>query len=114
MISSISQYLGSKKNAWVSVPVIAVLGIIIGIIFQNDPLLVNAGVFGCILSSFVLGALAYVNPKKDIVSLLAPLYALVIFNPWSEFSTGLFMEILYSLTILVVVLRFRQRFYSDN
>ncbi|MBN1433045.1 MAG: hypothetical protein JW931_09780 [Methanomicrobiaceae archaeon] len=113
MISSISQCLRSKKNAWVLVPVIAFLGIIIGIIFQNDPLLVNSGVFGCILSSFVLGALAYVNPKKDIVALLAPLYSLIIFNPWGEFSTGIFMQVLYSLTILVVVLRFRQRFYSD-
>lgn len=113
MNSSLLKNPEIKKNAWILVPVISFLGIIIGVLFQGNPVIMYSGVIGCVLASFLLGAMAYVNPKKDIVSLLAPLYALVIFNPWSEFSTGFLMQLLYSLTILVVVLRFKKRFYSD-
>lgn len=113
MVSSLSQDISSKKKTWILVPAISFAGIIIGFFFSNVPVLGYFGVAGCVISSFILGGLAYLNEKKDIVALLAPLYAIIIFNPWSEYSTGYVMQALYSLTILVVTLRFVSRFYSE-
>lgn len=96
--------------AWTSVPVISFAGIIITIVFINDPILMYAGMVGCLIASFALALIAYFKPKKDIVSLLAPLYALIIFNPWSEFSRGLVMQIMYAVTILVITWRLEKKF----
>lgn len=113
MVSSLFREIASKKKTWVLVPAISFGGITAGFIFSSNPVLTYSGVAGCIVSSFILGAMAYASQKKDIVSLLAPLYAIIIFNPWSEYSTGYVMQILYSLTILVVTVRFVQRFYME-
>ncbi|WP_048152749.1 hypothetical protein [Methanolacinia paynteri] len=113
MVSSVLQDLSAKKKIWVVVPLVSFAGIIIGFIFNENPVLGYLGVAGCIISSFILGGMAFVNEKKDIVALLAPLYAVIIFNPWSEYNTGYLMQILYSLTILVVTVRFVLRFQSE-
>ena len=113
MVFSVLQDLSAKKKIWAVVPLISFAGIIIGFIFNENPVLEHFGVAGCIISSFILGGMAFVNEKKDIVALLAPLYAIIIFNPWSEYNTGYVMQILYSLTILVVTVRFVQRFYME-
>ena len=113
MVSSVLQDLSAKKKIWVVVPLVSFAGIIIGFLFNENPVMGYFGVAGCIISSFILGGMAFVNEKKDIVALLAPLYAIIIFNPWSEFNTGYVMQVLYSLTILVVTVRFVLRFYSE-
>jgi hypothetical protein len=113
MVSSLLQDLSDKKKTWVIVPLVSFAGIIVGYIFDGNPVLGYLGIAGCIISSFILGGMAYVNEKKDIVALLAPLYAIIIFNPWSEYNTGYVMQALYSLTILVVTVRFVLRFYSE-
>jgi len=114
MDSSILQKIFAKKKTWILVPAVSFVGIFVGFIFNDDPLLVFSGIWGCIVSSFILGFLAYTNEKKDIVALLAPMYAIIIFNPWSDYNTGYLMQVLYSLTILVVTLRFAARFYSET
>jgi len=95
---------------WLSVPVILFAGIIIAIAFINNPVLGYAGVAGCVIASFALALIAYFKPKKDIVALIAPVYALVIFNPWSEFSKGLAMQIMYAVTLLVITWRLEKKF----
>ena len=112
MVSSAFKELSSKGVAWIFVPAVAFSGIFAGFFFEGDPLFGYLGVAGCVISSFILGIMAFLNKKKDLLALLAPMYALIIFNPWSEFSTGPVMQILYSLTILVVTLRFVIRFKS--
>ena len=114
MNSSVKINFRYGKYVWVLVPVISFLGIFLGIVFNDNPILAYAGIAGCVISSFLIGAMAALNPKKDILALLAPLYAVIIFNPWSEYSTGVVMQVLYSLTILVVVVRFEKRFHSNN
>jgi hypothetical protein len=100
------------KEYWMLSPVIAFIGIIIGFLFHNSIILGYAGVAGCIISSFVLAFTAYSLPKKDIVSLLTPAYALLIFNPWSEFSSGIFMQTIYTLTILAIAYRLEKLYNS--
>ncbi|WAI01589.1 hypothetical protein [Methanogenium organophilum] len=94
------------KYAWVSVPIIAFAGIAIGIIFD----MYTIGIWGCIISSFILCGIALLKPKRDLVSLLVPLFAIIIFNPWSEFTTGPLMQILFALTIMVIAVRLEKRY----
>lgn len=97
------------QYAWVSVPIIAFAGIAIGVIFDMDMI----GISSCILSSFILCGIALLKPRRDLVSLLVPLFALIIFNPWSEFTTGLVMQVLFAATITIIAVRLEQR-YSGN
>lgn len=113
MVSSFLQNISAKKKTWIVVPLVSFAGIIIGFIFDGTPVLGDFGIAGCIISSFILGGMAFINEKKDILALLAPLYAIIIFNPWSEYNTGYVMQVLYSLTILVVAVRFVSRFHSE-
>ncbi|GAB7016056.1 hypothetical protein [Methanogenium cariaci] len=94
------------KHAWVSVPIIAFAGIAIGILSQVN----SVGIGGCIISSFILCGIAYLKPKKDLVSLLVPLFAIIIFNPWGEFSTGIIMQTLFAATITVIAIRLEKKY----
>lgn len=93
------------KYTWVSVPIITFAGIAIGIISQVNYI----AIWGCIISSFILCGIAYLKPKKDLVSLLVPLFAILIFNPWSEFTTGPIMQILFAITITIIAIRLERR-----
>ncbi|WOF16206.1 hypothetical protein F1737_05535 [Methanoplanus sp. FWC-SCC4] len=101
-----------SKNKWLIGPFIAFAGIIIGMLFGGNEILGYAGVAGCVVASFVLGFIAYTIPKKDIVSIIAPMYAILIFNPWSEFSIGLTMQILYAVTIFAIAYRLEKKFIN--
>lgn len=98
------------KHAWLLVPLFLFVGITIAIIFPYNPILGYGGVIGCVVASFILALIAYFKPKKDIVSLIAPLYALIIFNPWSDFTRGPVMQILYAVTLLAITLRMEKKF----
>lgn len=98
------------KNKWVVGPIVAFLGIITGFIYAGSPIFGHFGVAGCVIASFIIAFIAYSMPKKDILSLLTPLYAIIIFNPWSEFSSGLIMQVLYALTLLIIAFRLEKRF----
>ncbi|MBP2132171.1 fructose-specific phosphotransferase system IIC component [Methanomicrobium sp. W14] len=99
-------------HKWLIPPVVAFSGIVIGMIFGLffAPGYWYSGVLGCFIASFLLGYIAYTMPKKDIVSLLCPLYAVIIFNPWSGYSTGLIMQVLYAATVFLISYRLEKRF----
>jgi hypothetical protein len=65
---------------------------------------------GCVLASFLLAYLAWIRPKKDIVALTTPIYALIFFAvPLDDPAATIILELLYaaSLTILLVRLKYR-------
>lgn len=94
------------NHAWVSVPIIAFAGVAAGIIFDMDLI----GLAACIISSFLLCGIALLKPKRDLVSLIVPIFAIIIFNPWSEFSTGPVMQILFAATIAIIAVRLEKRY----
>lgn len=98
------------RYAWTTVPIISLLGILISVLFTGHPQLKYAGIAGCVIASFALALIAYFKPRKDIVSLIAPLYAVIIFNPWSEFTKGFTMQLLYAITIILITWRLERRF----
>jgi len=100
----------ANPRFWLIVPAIAFAGIVLGMVFSGAPVLANAGVYSCVIASFVLGALAFSKPRKDIVAILVPVFAVLIFNPWSEYETGPLTQILFALTITVVAWRLENRF----
>ncbi|MDD1702338.1 MAG: hypothetical protein LUQ31_05100 [Methanoregula sp.] len=65
---------------------------------------------GCVIASFVLAYLAWTRPKKDIVALTTPIYAIIFFAvPLDDPEATVILELLYaaSLTILLVRLKYR-------
>lgn len=66
-------------------------------------------IWGCVLGSCVLAALALLLEKKDIVSILTPVYTLIIFFsmeiPWT-----ILLQVLYSLTLTILLWRLLTRF----
>jgi hypothetical protein len=79
-------------------------GIAAAVLLSQHGIIGDAGSFfwGCILGSFVLAYLAYGKKKRDIVSLLTPVYAIIIFMGL-EIAPTLFLQFLYagSLTVLM-------------
>ncbi len=67
---------------------------------------------GCVLGTFLLAGIAALKPRKDIVALVTPLYALIIFVLPNEFSQGLLMQLLFAGSIAIVAVRMQRRFSS--
>ncbi|UUX92037.1 hypothetical protein [Methanoplanus endosymbiosus] len=96
-----------------TVPVVAGLsfiGIVLSLVVEAGSMLSYSGVAGCVIASFIIGIVAFLREKKDLVSILAPLYAVLIFNPYSEFTTGIIMQIMYAATISVIAIRLIKKF----
>jgi hypothetical protein len=66
---------------------------------------------GCVISSFVLAYLAWVRPKKDIVALTTPIYALIFFAvPLENFTATVILEFLYAVSLTALLVRLKYRF----
>ena len=72
----------STKKLWriltIAIPAFSFGGILVAIALAQAGLIPDAGEFGwrCAIGGFLLGYLAYTKPRRDIVSLLAPVYCL--------------------------------------
>lgn len=94
------------------VPALAFLGTFIGM------LLIGAGfdfniqfaAFGSVLGSILLAYLAYLRPRKDLVSLTTPIYAIVFFAYPIDYAAGVVIQLLYAAGLLVLVIRLNKRF----
>jgi len=76
-------------------------GVIIGYLSGS----VVPGMITCVVAGFGLAYLSALLPSRDIVSLLIPMFALIIFNPFNEIDGGFLMQSLFLVTILCVSLR---------
>ena len=99
-----------NPRLWLIVPVIAFAGIILGLVLSDVPVLANSGVYSCVIASFILGAMAFLKPRRDIVAILVPMFAVLIFNPWSDYGTGPVTQVLFAGTITVVAWRLEKKF----
>ncbi len=100
------------RNLSVAIPVVSFGGILIAIGLESLGIIGNAGEFGggCVIGSFLLSYLAYILPRRDIVSLLAPIYAFLIFIMPLEMPPNLILQVLYASTLTVLVVRLNKRF----
>ncbi len=97
---------------WLAVSAVSFggIGLEFVLLVSGLPIGVQAGIWGCVAASFLLFYLAYTKPRRDIVSLFAPVYAVLIFVLPSEFSTGPVMQILFAASISILALRVEKRF----
>jgi len=65
---------------------------------------------GCILGSVMLAYLAWIRPRKDIVALSTPVYAVVFFLAPTDFLPGLTLQLLFSAGLTVLLIRLKYRF----
>ena len=86
------------------------------ILLQNAGIIKDAADFywGSVIASVVLAYLAYIKPRRDIVSLLAPLYALLIFIIPLETRASLVLQALFATSITILVVRLHYRFSTPK
>ena len=95
-----------------AIPAVSFAGIGLAVLLQSAGLIPDAGGFfwGSVAGGFMLGYLAYLEPRRDIVSLLAPLYAIIIFVVPLETKPTLLLQVLFALSITILVVRLHFRF----
>jgi hypothetical protein len=90
-----------------AVPVVSFGGIIFAVVLQQADF-----VWGCVAGAFLLGYLAYIRPRKDIVALCAPIYAVIIFFLPGEIPHTLPLQLLFAASITILLVRLNRKFGS--
>lgn len=108
-----SFFKGSR--AWITVPVVSLgmVGLALGLSVAGIAGWESAadlGRAGCVLGSILLAVIAYLKPRKDIVALLTPLYALIIFFLDPDLGKTVLMQILYAISLTILAVRLERRF----
>jgi hypothetical protein len=66
---------------------------------------------GCVIASVVLAYLAWIRPKKDIVALSTPVYAIIFFAvPLDDAVATIILELLYAVSLSILLVRLKYRF----
>jgi hypothetical protein len=104
----------NSMNRWLelAVPGFAFGGIIIAFFFLSHGNIqdIRIASVGCIIASFILAYLAWIRPKKDIVALTTPIYAVILFVLPSELLPDLILPILYAVSLTILLVRLKYRF----
>lgn len=69
--------------------------------------------WGCIAGSFVLAYLALQKKQLDMVSLLTPVYAIIIFT-CLDINPNLLLQVLYAASITVLLIRIHMNYSTDR
>lgn len=103
----------SRKEKILSVAVLALVwgGIAVAVMLSRLGIIEDPGTFfwGCIAGSFALAYLAVKKKKLDIVSLLTPVYAVIIFTSL-DIAPNLLLQTLYAASITALLFRIHLRF----
>lgn len=106
---SMDEESSRSGRMWIGVPLISFSGIAGTIAGVSIPPLGEAGVWGCLIGSFLLAYIAMKKPKKDIVSFAVPLFALIMFlSP--DLTHGLPLQIPFAASITILAVRLEKRF----
>jgi hypothetical protein len=81
-------------------------GIGIGFLLNSNGYIDNPAdfVWGCVFGSIALCLLALLFVKKDIVSILTPVYAVIIFFSM-ELPLTMLLQVLYAVTLTILLIR---------
>jgi len=91
----------------IAIPALCFGGAAFGILLEAQGIIREAGSFywGSVAGSFLLAYLAWIKPRRDIVALLAPLYAIIIFMVALEMEPTILLQLLFGASLLVLVVR---------
>ncbi len=110
-IFPIKNLTGLQKALCIISLLLVWLGIALSIFLHYIGVIENEGdfIWGCVFGSCTLAALALLFEKKDIVSILTPIYTVIIFFsmeiPWT-----LSLQFLYAGTLTFLMWRLIHRF----
>lgn len=95
-----------------AVPAVSFGSIMLNVLLVQMGLITDPGPYGVgqFAGAVLLAALAWMMPKKDIVSLMAPIYALMIFVVPLDLKPNLLTQILFAASISVLVIRLNRTF----
>jgi len=101
-----------QKEIAIAIPAVSFAGIAIGILFAYLGLIPDAGQFwfGPAAGAFLLGYLAILKPRRDIVSLFAPVYAILILIIPTDMKPNLVLLVLFAISITILDIRLDRRF----
>jgi hypothetical protein len=99
----------------IAIPLVSFGGILAAILLKESGKITNAGEFawGCVAGSFLLGYLAYIKPKKDIVAICAPIYGIIFFLVPVEETRPLLLQVLFAASITALLVRLNRKFSSS-
>jgi hypothetical protein len=104
----------NSMHRWLelAVPAFSFGGILIAFLLLNQGYLLSFRIAsaGCIIASIILAYLAWIRPKKDIVALTTPLYAVILFVLPSDLVPDLILPILYAISLTILLVRLKYRF----
>ena len=105
---------GRTREVYLSflIPAVSFGGIGLAILLQYAGVIPDAGRFawGPAVGGCLLGYLAYIKPRRDIVSLFAPLYAFLMFVVPLEIAPNLLLQFLFAVSITILVIRLERNF----
>ncbi len=106
----------ARSRLWISVPAVSFGGIGIGLLLSSAGPSYAAwpGIAGCVAASCVLFYQAYLKPRKDIVSLFVPLFAVLIFIMPNEISSVMIVQAFYAATITLLAVRLEKLFNAPK
>jgi asparagine N-glycosylation enzyme membrane subunit Stt3 len=99
------QKFAQNRYAWLLVPAVSFGGIALR--YLGDSFLI--GVAGCLLAAFIIAGIAYFKPRRDVVSLFAPVYGVIIFFGLENAPTDITLW-LFAASISALALRLQKRF----
>jgi hypothetical protein len=104
-----------SRKEWalsIAVPVVSFGGTGLAILLAWQGVIADAGAFywGALAGSFLLAWLAWIKPRRDIVSLLAPLYGVIIFLLAVEVQPTVLLQLLFAASLTILVIRLNIRF----
>jgi len=105
-----------QREIAIAIPVISFGGIAAGVILQIAGVIPDAAQFwyGPAIGAFLLGYLAWLKPRFDIVSIFAPVYALLILIFPLETQPGLVIVILFAVSITILDIRLVKKFSTPS
>jgi hypothetical protein len=107
-------HIDRKKERYleIAIPVASFGATLIGILLWKMGLEINFQFFavGCVIGSCLLTYLAWIRPKKDIVALSTPIYAIIFFVVPTEYIAGVVLQLLYSVSLTILLIRLKYRF----
>lgn len=94
------------------VPVLSFGGTLIGIAltFLGLQFGIQYAAFGSVLGSVLLAYLAFHRPRKDIVAISTPVYAVVFFTMPIEFLPGVVIQLVFAAGLTILLVRLNRRF----
>jgi len=95
-----------------AVPVASFGFTLVGIILWQAGIRLSFQYFaaGCLIGSCILAYLAWIRPRKDIVALSTPIYAIIFFVVPADYEAGVILQLLYAVSLTILLFRLKYRF----